>query len=683
MSPPFGLWSTVLGGFAIGQLIASAVFLNTSTLWFPLSLERDALWLRLAIVWLTVQVALGVLSVAVLRRASRQTRGLRGRARTIALGVVTALYTAVSSLSVGMVLWAALVAKGHVIGGSLTSLFFALTHLSEPTGDLSWVEPTFALSLWLQGAAAATILGLSISAWFLLPLPRRQRFWRAFDAVLVAAFVWATLTMPLSPVEGNDRSLLEAVIRVTVSTVFVVRLALRLLGPLLSTIERLGFRSMVAARHLRAKKSGFLAASGTLSILAVAVSSCMLITVLSVMGGFRKDLKDKILGNHAHIVVDRAHRDLPQWRGVLDQIRGAPGVAGATPFLQGEVLVTSLSNRAGAILRGIDAETIGDVTDLPQNVTQGKLEYLDDPASILQRKDRASGLRPLDLMLEAPPKPTKARSSPPEKPSGEVLPGLVVGQELARTLRLVVGDRVSVVSPRGELGPSGPIPKTRPFRVAAIFYSGMYEYDMKHAYADLEVAQRFLRAGDTITGVEVKVDDIERAPAIASTLATAVERPEFRVRDWKTLNQQLFGALALEKLAMFITLGIAILIAGFSVFGTLTLLVQDKRREVGILKAMGTSAKGVIRIFVLEGLLIGLAGALLGLGLGFVVTFGAEHFGIRMNPEVYYIDKLPVHLDPAEFTVVGVATVVVCLAATLFPAYQASRVRPVDALRYD
>jgi lipoprotein-releasing system permease protein len=263
------------------------------------------------------------------------------------------------------------------------------------------------------------------------------------------------------------------------------------------------------------------------------------------------------------------------------------------------------------------------------------------------------------------------------------MPGLIVGQELARALRLVVGDRVTVVSPRGDLGPTGPIPKTRPFRIAGIFYSGMYEYDMKHAYIDLGVAQRFLRSEGRISGIEVKVEDVERAPALAAGLASTIGQDGLRVRDWKMMNQQLFGALALEKLAMFITLGIAILIAGFSVFGTLTLLVQEKRREVGILKAMGTSARGVIRIFVIEGLLIGAAGALMGLGLGFVLTFAAEHFGIRMNPEVYYIDKLPVHLDPTEFAMVGAATVVVCLAATLFPAYQASRVRPVDALRYD
>ncbi|MDH3728174.1 MAG: ABC transporter permease, partial [Myxococcales bacterium] len=439
-----------------------------------------------------------------------------------------------------------------------------------------------------------------------------------------------------------------------------------------------GFRPMVAARHLRAKKTGFLAASSTLSVLAVAVSSCMLISVLSVMGGFRADLTKKILGNHAHIVIDQALEELDDWQPILEQTRATEGVVGATPYLQTEVMVSSLSNRAGAILRGIDPGSVSEVTDLAKNMTHGKLEYLEHPEQILDASVGTSRTSPLDAMLEAEP-----GEDDDSQPAAEAMPGLIVGQELARALRLVVGDRVTVVSPRGELGPTGPIPRTRPFRIAGIFYSGMYEYDMKHAYVALDVAQRFLKAGEAVSGIEVKVQEVEKAPAMATELSTILGRDELRVRDWKMMNQQLFGALALEKLAMFITLGIAILIAGFSVFGTLTLLVQEKRREVGILKAMGASARGVIRIFVLEGLLIGAAGGLLGLGLGFIMTFAAEHFGIRMNPEVYYIDKLPVTLDPAEFALVGAATVMVCLAATLFPAYQASRVRPVDALRYD
>ncbi len=401
----------------------------------------------------------------------------------------------------------------------------------------------------------------------------------------------------------------------------------------------------------------------------------------------RADLKKKILGNHAHIVVDRPYEELDDWQPLLARTRQTEGVVGATPFLQVEVMVSSLSNRAGAVLRGIDPESVSEVTDLAQNLTHGKLEYLEHPERILDSSISApaassTGLGgPIDAMIEGAER-TAARGLP-EKPEEDAMPGLIVGQELARALRLVVGDRVTVVSPRGDLGPTGPIPKTRPFRIAGIFYSGMYEYDMKHAYIDLGVAQRFLRSEGRISGIEVKVTEVEQAPALASVLASTIGQDGLRVRDWQRMNQQLFGALALEKLAMFITLGIAVLIAGFSVFGTLTLLVQEKRKEVGILKAMGTSPRGVIRIFVIEGLLIGAAGALMGLGLGFVLTFAAEHFGIRMNPEVYYIDKLPVHLDPTEFALVGAATVVVCLAATLFPAYQASRVRPVDALRYD
>ena len=603
-------------------------------------------------------------------------------ARTVGLGIVTGLHALVTSVSVGILLWAARVSVGHVLGGTVASLLFGLTHLAYSDLDLAWVPTLYHTATTFQGITSALIAILSISCWFLVPVERRQRFWWGFDAALVIAFLAVTFLFPLSPVEGDDASLARAVVRVSVTTLFVVRLALRLVGPLLSAFERIGFRSMVAARHLRAKKTGFLAASGTLSILAVAVSSCMLISVLSVMGGFRADLKKKILGNHAHIVVDQAFQEIDDWQPLLQQTRETEGVVGATPFLQVEVMVSSLSNRAGALLRGIDPETVSEVTDLADNLTHGKLEYLTHPERILDSSVESKEEGPIDAMIKGAER-AAAEGIREKTKKEDAMPGLIVGQELARTLRLVVGDRVTVVSPRGDLGPTGPIPKTRPFRIAGIFYSGMYEYDMKHAYIDLSVAQRFLRSEGRISGIEIKVEDVERAPALATKLASTIGRDELRVRDWKMMNQQLFGALALEKLAMFITLGIAILIAGFSVFGTLTLLVQEKRKEVAILKAMGTSARGVIRIFVIEGLLIGAAGGLMGLGLGFVLTFAAEHFGIRMNPEVYYIDKLPVNLDPTEFALVGAATVVVCLAATLFPAYQASRVRPVDALRYD
>lgn len=679
---PPGIWTAVLCGLAISQAAGVLAFVGTSPRWFQAQLADEVLWMRLAIGWTTLQLSLLLLGVAVLQRAVGLPRGVRGRARTVTLAITAILHALITTVLVGTLLWAARASVGHVLGGTVPSLLFGLSHLAYPDLDLDWVTTLYHAADTLLAVSTLLLVVLSLSCWFLLRPGRRRRFWSIFDAGLTLAFVVVSALLPFSPTEGDDASLVQAVVRVGVTTMFLARLALRLVGPLLSAFERLGFRSMVAARHLRAKKTGFLAASGTLSILAVAVSSCMLISVLSVMGGFRADLKQKILGNHAHIVIDRPFdEELDDWQPILDQARQAEGVVGATPFLQVEVMVSSLSNRAGALLRGIDSETVSEVTDLAKNMTHGKLEYLAHPERILDSPPAETNRGALDAMIEDAER-TAARGLP-EASAEDALPGLIVGQELARALRLVVGDRVTVVSPRGDLGPTGPIPKTRSFRIAGIFYSGMYEYDMKHAYIDLAVAQRFLRAEDRISGIEIKVDDVERAPRRAAALARSLGAEGLRVRDWKMMNQQLFGALALEKLAMFITLGIAILIAGFSVFGTLTLLVQEKRREVGILKTMGTSAHGVVRIFVIEGLLIGAAGGLMGLGLGFVLTFAAEHFGIRMNPEVYYIDKLPVHLDPTEFALVGAATVVVCLAATLFPAYQASRVRPVDALRYD
>ncbi len=644
-------------------------------------------------------------SVAALRRGVRLQPGAHGRGRIIASAGIH-LVTLV--LVHAPLLLLALGAMESVTDG------FAFTYqLDESLLSLSdRLNEVFQATAVIAGVALAIDLIALTSLWFLLPLRGRFVFWIVFDILATLAFFWSLFALPMQPATDALEDLIDPGTRLGFTAVFATRVFVRLLPVFMMGIETAGFRPLVAARHLRAKKSGFLAAIGGLSIGAVAVSTCMLVGVLSVMGGFRQDLKQKILGNHAHVVVDREGGTFEGWDPTLSAVRGAEGVVAATPYVEGDVMITSATNMSTAVLRGVDPASIGAVTDLEQNLTRGELDYLVHPERLLdipaeQRRtilplevrpgEDADGdgslVREIERELQAPAnEPDDApanelddflRAPPaPVDDDREVLPGIILGKELARTLRVFLGDEVDVVSPLGELGPAGPMPKSRRFRVAGVFYSGMYEYDMKLVYVQLERAQAFLSTGGAISGIEVKVGDVARAPEIAGHVREAIGRDSLRVRDWQELNQGLFGALELEKLAMFITLGIAILIAGFCVFGTLTLMVQEKSREVGILFAMGTTRRAVVQIFMLEGLLIGLYGAAIGLGLGYLVTFVFEHFGFRLNPEVYYIDRLPVHVDPTEFVLVGAVALGICVVATIFPAVLASRTRPVDALRW-
>ena len=650
-----------------------------------------------------------VLSVSVFRKHVRRPRHSPGRGRFLWMasgGVAHAL----GSLAAAVLITRYMRTQDLVAG-------FGVSLPKTQAGLLT-------LSSVVVGGGMGIAALSALASWPMLAPRVRRASWLVVDLALVAAMIAATLMLPSQPPHEAPRELALPMLRHVITTLFALRLIVRLLPIVMNSIERIGFQSLVATRHLRSKKSGFLAAISLLSILAVTVSCVALTVTLSVMGGFRSDLKRKILGNNAHIAIDREHGTIEGWVPLLKTANDMPGVTGAAPYVSGEVMLSSASNLATALLRGIEPESVGKVNDLPKNLKSGKLDYLDHPDKLLDLAPETIAPRPLGGLIEPPGKdsklahdpadpdvepkdddikqlPQSARAAELQKKLAEldeflrkdragnaneqrdVLPGIIIGQELARALRLYLGDEVNVVAPLGALGPSGPMPKARAFRVAGIFYSGMYEYDMKFTYVALPTAQRFLNVGHAISGIEVKVANVDAAPRIANELRTKLERPGLRVRDWQELNSRLFGALALEKLAMFIALGIAILVASFCIAGTLTLMVQEKGREVAILKAMGTSDRAVVGVFVVEGGLIGLLGAALGLFLGYMMCFAAEHFGIRMNPEVYYIDRLPVHIDPTEFTLTGLAAVAVCLLVTIYPALLASRLRPVDALRYE
>lgn len=610
---------------------------------------------------------LATIGTVLVWRRPRRSLG-RGRLLTLHLGGIVHIV-----VHAAVALWLAMRLRS----------FESFGNAEELSDGIPWmwlVQPSQQAALTTLTAidviAWTVVMVTSASSWVLLSKRLRQRLWFAGDLLLLGTNLAISGIIPLIPQSRQAEEIYASTFRLALLVLLTLRLLIRLLPFGLRGLEHGGIATLIAARHLRARKSGFLAAIGALSILAVSFSSCALTTTLSVMGGFRDDLQNKILGNHAHVVIDSDRGLHGDWKSLLKQVRGTTDVEAATPFVGGEVMLTSASNLSGAVLRGIEPASIAAVTDLRKNMRRGSLSFLVDPSRLLRSTVDPEG---------SPPGPSSANVADSDPlASRQLLPGVIVGQELARSLRLTVGDDLNVVSPFGDLGPAGPMPKSKAFRVAGIFYSGMYEYDMKYAYVLLGEAQRFFRKGTSISGIEIKLRHFEQASLVAKELRRRTAAfADLRIRDWQELNKNLFGALALEKLAMFVTLGIAILVAGFCVFGTLTLMVQEKHREVAILNAMGSSRRHIMQIFLSEGLLIGMLGAAIGLGLGFVVCFAAQHFGIRMNPEVYYIDQLPVHIDLFEFGAVGLAAVAVCLLATLFPAYLASRTRPSEALRYE
>jgi len=437
-----------------------------------------------------------------------------------------------------------------------------------------------------------------------------------------------------------------------------------------------------------------------ISIGGVAIGVWALTVVLSVMSGFEGDLKTKILGTRSHGILQKyGQNDFPEWRQVREQVLAVPGVLGATPFIYNEVMLSADQNLTGALLEAIDPRTVGTVIDLPHTIQEGKLAYLEHPEQIPAAPDRR---RDEDALLgEPPPRKGKAIPEDPRSPAeppppasdrqvraGEpragvtrVLPGIVVGREMAHALRVFVGDTVNVISPLGELGPAGPQPKSRAFRVAAVFYTGMYEYDSKFAYIELSEAQKFFGTGPSVTGLEVKVRNVDEARPILRRVLAALDGYPYRVRDWGELNRNLFSALMMEKVVMAVILGFIVLVATFTIVATLVMQVLDKRREIAVLKSMGAGQPSVMKIFVAEGIVIGAIGTAFGLLLGFGTCLLIDKVGIPLDPEVYYISNLPVRMNPVEFMLVAFLALALSYLATIYPASKASRLEPVEGLR--
>jgi lipoprotein-releasing system permease protein len=433
----------------------------------------------------------------------------------------------------------------------------------------------------------------------------------------------------------------------------------------------------------------------TISVFGLFLGTGALVIVLSVMSGFEQDLKKKILGTNAHIVVTETDSTFTDFQAVRDRIARVPGVIGASPYLENEVMIASQSNLSGVVVKGIDPATVGQVTDLPRTIEIGGLEYLTNPDKLKllggppifddDKKDKGKAKDE-----PAPPKDKDTVKLVPEAEARRMLddslparptrPGVIIGRELAKNLRLYPGDDVNIISPFGGIGPSGAIPKSKPFRIAGIFFSGMFEYDTKFVYLALPAAQKFFDQTGQATGIEAKVANADETEPVVARIQAALGG-KYEVRDWKDLNKSLFSALKIEKILMFVLLCFIILVAAFSIIANGTMLVMEKGREIAILKAMGASDGGILGTFLLLGLFIGALGTLTGMVAGVLGCLALARFGLPLNPDVYYITTLPVKLNGYEIAAVAVAALAIALGATLYPAWMAARLRPVEGLR--
>lgn len=432
------------------------------------------------------------------------------------------------------------------------------------------------------------------------------------------------------------------------------------------------FETFVALRYLRGRRSsaGVSVTTG-LTMGGVAVGNWSLIVVLSVMAGFEVDLQKKILGTNAHAVVLSYTGRIEAWRAVLDEVRSVEGVTGATPFLYSETLIRSKGQQSGAVIKGIDAATVGEVTDVVRNITvgpQGRVTSREEAQALIEQLDALPPAGPAGLDSED-------RSAAP-------VPGVVIGKEMAAALRVAVGDRLLVLSPTPDAGPMGAMSaRMLELQVAGIFHSGMFEYDTKFAYVSLDTAGRLLRVSDAVTGIEVSVRDLDEAPQIAALIAARLRYPHW-TRDWQTMNEPLFKALELEKIVMGIILTFIVAVAALNIVSMLAMLVIDKQREIAILKAMGAGRLALLRVFVIDGLVVGLIGTTLGLVLGLSTCAALARWRfIELSSDVYYLDRLPVNVSPPLVAVVVGVSVAISFLATLYPAWQASRLDPVEGLR--
>jgi lipoprotein-releasing system permease protein len=396
-----------------------------------------------------------------------------------------------------------------------------------------------------------------------------------------------------------------------------------------------------------------------------------LVIALAINNGFRQDLQDRLLGSTSHINLLRIQSDgIQDWRQLMDRLSKEPHIVAAAPAIYEQVLISRGPRARGAVLKGMIPDEEKKVSDLLKTVTNGSAEALDEPA---QNPDK--GVR------------TSATQSPTDLQGLEnriaAMPPIILGKDMSDELGATVGSVVLVTSPQGELTPFGMVPKYDRFRVVGIFNSGFYDYDSSWAFTRLSDAQQLFGLGDLVSVIEFKVDDIYQAGQISRQLEQAAGKG-FMATNWMEQNKALFRALRLERLVTFITIGLIVFVAALNILISLTMMVMEKTRDIAVLISMGTRKSQVRRIFIAQGVLIGIVGTAIGLVLGYALSWAGGHYHLlSLAPEVYSIDYVPFAPRVSDGVLVALVAIGVSLIATIYPSWSAARILPAEALRYE
>ena len=425
------------------------------------------------------------------------------------------------------------------------------------------------------------------------------------------------------------------------------------------------FELFVAARYLRAKRrQAVIGIITVISIVGVAAGVASLIIALAINNGFRQDLQDRLLGSTSHINLLRVESDgIRNWQELLARLEKQPHVIAGAPAIYEQVLISRGARAQGAVLKGIDPQEERKVSDLLDSVKKGSADALEEKSP------------PTSTGSEQGGEGSVPRAAPP--------PPIILGKDMADQLGAPVGSLVTITSPQGELTPFGIVPKYKRFKVAGIFASGFYDYDNNWAFIRLSDAQKLFDLTDVVSVLEFKVDDIYRAPEIAQKLEAEAGKG-FMSTNWMEQNRALFRALRLERVVTFITIGLIVFVAALNILISLIMMVMEKTRDIAVLVSMGAKKRQIRRIFIYQGLLIGIIGTVLGLIAGYALSWMGGHYHlVSLSAEVYSIDYVPFAPRALDGLLVAIVAIGISFLATLYPSWSAASVLPAEALRYE